>query len=62
MKRGITVIKLRGSWHDKEIREFFVDSKGMHIGEVFRDVENIMIGSPHTLLQTEKEHMAELLG
>jgi circadian clock protein KaiC len=62
MKRGITVIKMRGSWHDKEIREFNIDNDGVHIGEVFKDVENIMIGSPRSLLQAERDQMAAVLG
>ena len=61
MKRGITVIKMRGSWHDKEIREFTIDHRGMYIGEVFKDVENIMIGSPRRLLQTVKKRMTAVL-
>ncbi|MCG8430790.1 MAG: circadian clock protein KaiC [Candidatus Omnitrophica bacterium] len=62
MKRGITVIKMRGSWHDKEIREFIIDNNGMHIGEVFKDVENIMIGSPRALLRSEREQMDTMMG
>ena len=30
----------------------------MPIGEVFKDVENITIGSPRSLLQAEREQMA----
>ncbi|MDJ0583522.1 circadian clock protein KaiC, partial [Microcystis sp. M49636_WE2] len=32
MRRGITVLKMRGSMHDKDIREFSIDHQGMHIG------------------------------
>src|SRR5262245_45500237 len=32
MKRGMTVLKMRGSVHDKRIREFRIDSEGMHLG------------------------------
>ncbi len=28
MRRGLTVLKMRGSLHDKEIREFTIDSRG----------------------------------
>lgn len=45
--RGITVLKMRGSAHDKEIREFFVDANGMHIGQAFRNVTGILTGNPH---------------
>ena len=62
MTRAVTVIKMRGSWHDKEIREYDIDNHGIHIGEVFKDVENIMIGSPRTVLKTERDQMELLLG
>jgi len=32
MKRGMTVLKMRGSIHDKGIREFTIDQAGMHLG------------------------------
>ncbi|MCF8228574.1 MAG: circadian clock protein KaiC [Bacteroidales bacterium] len=44
MRRGITVLKMRGSFHDKDIREFKIDSKGMHIDKAFRDVSGIISG------------------
>ncbi len=46
MKRGITVLKMRGSIHDKDIREFSIDEEGMHIGRPFRHVTGILAGSP----------------
>jgi circadian clock protein KaiC len=46
MKRGITVLKMRGSLHDKAIREFNIDQKGMHLGRPFRNVTGILAGSP----------------
>ena len=46
MKRGITVLKMRGSVHDKGIREFTIDRKGMHLGRPFRNVTGILAGSP----------------
>ncbi|HYE30312.1 MAG TPA: circadian clock protein KaiC [Methylomirabilota bacterium] len=49
MRRGLTVLKMRGSMHDKDIREFTIDLKGMHIGKPFRQVTGILSGSPrHT--------------
>ena len=44
MRRGLTVLKMRGSLHDKEIREFTIDGQGMHIGEPFREVYGILSG------------------
>jgi circadian clock protein KaiC len=46
MKRGITVLKMRGSEHDKEIREFNIDASGMHLGRPFRHVTGILAGTP----------------
>ena len=44
MRRGLTVLKMRGSLHDKEIREFTIDGRGMHIGASFREVSGILSG------------------
>jgi len=46
MKRGITVLKMRGSIHDKRIREFSIDGRGMHLGRPFRNVTGILSGAP----------------
>jgi circadian clock protein KaiC len=46
MKRSLTVLKMRGSLHDKEIREFTIDGSGMHMGRAFRNVTGILAGSP----------------
>jgi len=35
MNRGLMVLKMRGSEHDKQIRRFTIDDKGMHLGEPF---------------------------
>jgi circadian clock protein KaiC len=42
--RGITVLKVRGSDHDKALRELRIDSEGLHIGEVFNNVTGILAG------------------
>ncbi|HEU4630363.1 MAG TPA: circadian clock protein KaiC [Gemmatimonadaceae bacterium] len=46
MKRGITVLKMRGSMHEKDIREFTIDGQGMHLGRPFRHVTGILAGTP----------------
>lgn len=46
MRRGLTVLKMRGSQHDKNIREFTIDEQGMHIGQPFRNVGGILAGHP----------------
>ena len=44
MRRGVAVLKMRGSAHDKEIREFTIDGTGVHVGLPFRDVHGILSG------------------
>jgi circadian clock protein KaiC len=46
MKRGMTVLKMRGSIHDKRIREFNIDQHGMHLGRPFRNITGILSGAP----------------
>ncbi|QWR78468.1 circadian clock protein KaiC [Candidatus Magnetomonas plexicatena] len=59
-RRGVTVLKMRGSTHDKEIREFQIDSKGMHIGNPFRNVVGILTGNPMQISSSEVNRTAEL--
>jgi len=44
MRRAIAVLKMRGSDHDRQIREFLVDDSGMHIGSTFENVNGILSG------------------
>ena len=46
VKRGLTVLKMRGSAHDKAIREFTIGKGGMHVGRAFGNVTGILSGSP----------------
>ncbi|HEX6350543.1 MAG TPA: circadian clock protein KaiC [Candidatus Dormibacteraeota bacterium] len=46
VQRGITVLKMRGSMHDKSIREFKIDGSGMHIGEPLVGITGVLSGSP----------------
>jgi circadian clock protein KaiC len=60
MKRGLTVLKMRGSMHNKDIREFTIDSTGMHIGRPFRNVNGILSGHLQHLAPGELERLGEL--
>ncbi len=61
MRRGITVLKMRGSMHDKNIREFTIDNAGMHIGKPFRNITGIIAGNPvHVEPQQELHRLGEL--
>ncbi len=53
MRRGLTVLKMRGSMHDKDIREFKIDGAGMHIGDPFRSVAGILSGQTRHLAPNE---------
>ncbi len=55
MRRGLTVLKMRGSFHDKDIREFSIDGRGMHIGKPFRNVTGILAGNPCYIESSEIE-------
>jgi hypothetical protein len=57
---AITVLKMRGSMHDKQIREFTINGDGMHIQEPFRSVGGILAGEPRQVPASETERMAEL--
>ena len=42
--RGMMVLKMRGSEHDKNIRRFTIDSQGMQLGAAFADPPDIFAG------------------
>lgn len=60
MRRGLTVLKMRGSMHDKNIREFTIDNDGMHIGKPFRNVIGILAGNPQHIAQEEADRLSSL--
>lgn len=60
MRRGVTVLKMRGSMHDKNIREFVIDGKGMHIGKPFRGVTGILSGATQHKDANEIDHLGQL--
>jgi circadian clock protein KaiC len=60
MRRGVTVLKMRGSMHDKDIREFKIDAQGMHIGKPFRNISGILSGNIMPVTPGEIERMRGL--
>jgi circadian clock protein KaiC len=44
IRRAITVLKMRGSMHEKLIREYTIDGQGMHIGDPFSEHTNLLLG------------------
>lgn len=41
MRRGIQMLKMRGSDHDKAVREFRITDHGMDLGEPFADISSL---------------------
>ncbi len=60
VKRGITVLKMRGTWHDKEIHEYTIDGEGMNIKEPFRGIHGILSGDPTYTFVDERERLDEM--
>ena len=60
MRRGMAVLKMRGSMHDKDIREFAIDSTGLHIGKPFKNVVGILTGSPQHVSPHELDRLGEM--
>jgi circadian clock protein KaiC len=55
MRRGLMVLKMRGSAHEKDIREITIDGTGMHLGAPFRSVSGILSGTPvHTTPEMDR--------
>ena len=60
LSRGITVLKMRGSSHHKDIREYTIDGSGLHVGASFRNVTGIMSGAPVHRLAVEAERLRDM--
>ncbi len=61
IRRGLAVLKMRGSRHDKDIREFDIDDSGMHLGQAFRNVVGILAGNPTFVAVDELDRLNNLL-
>ena len=60
MRRALTLLKMRGSMHDNDIREYNIDGKGMHLKEPFRGVSGILSGTPTYTLHEERSRLDEM--
>ncbi|URR34339.1 circadian clock protein KaiC [Thermosynechococcus sp. HN-54] len=60
MSRAINVFKMRGSWHDKGIREYVITEKGAEIRDSFRNFEGIISGTPTRISVDEKTELARI--
>jgi circadian clock protein KaiC len=46
VRQAISVVKKRGSRHERTIREFTLDSSGIHVGEPLREFRGVLTGVP----------------
>jgi circadian clock protein KaiC len=51
LRRGISVLKMRGRDHDKAVREFEITSDGLHILGAFGDWVSVLSGQPQPFEQ-----------
>jgi circadian clock protein KaiC len=61
MSRAINVFKMRGSWHDKAIREYTISADGPQITDSFRNYERIISGSPNRIAIDEKSELSRIV-
>ena len=61
IKRGLAVLKMRGSKHNKDIREFLIGDEGMRLGRPFRNVVGILAGNPTFVDSDELDRLNDLL-
>ncbi|MGI0491992.1 circadian clock protein KaiC [Alkalinema pantanalense CENA528] len=60
MSRALNVFKMRGSWHDKGIREYTISAQGPEIKDSFRNFERIISGSPTRIEINEKAELGRI--
>jgi len=61
MARALNVFKMRGSWHDKGIREYLISDSGIQIRDSFRGYERIISGSPTRINVDEKNELSRIV-
>jgi len=61
MARVINVFKMRGSAHDKGIREFVITKDGPEIRDSFSNFERIISGSPHRVSIDERNELSRIV-
>ncbi|HET9931902.1 MAG TPA: ATPase domain-containing protein, partial [Polyangiaceae bacterium] len=60
MRRGLTVLKMRGTFHDKGIREYVIDNQGLHVKAPFRGVHGILNGTPTYTVDDERSRLGDM--
>lgn len=60
IRRGLMILKMRGTQHEKDIREYLIDNEGMHIKAPFRGVHGILTGTPTYLFSRERQNLFDM--
>ena len=55
MHKAISVLKMRGSQHEKGIRRFKITGKGIVVMDKFKDFQGLLSGSPSAVAQKIEE-------
>ena len=53
MKKALVIMKMRGSDHDKRLREYEITPHGFNVSDPFTQYEGLMTGTPHRSLTEE---------
>ena len=53
MRKALVVLKMRGSNHDKRLREYDITSHGIEVSAPFTNYEGLMTGSPRRSVTEE---------
>jgi circadian clock protein KaiC len=54
LKKIMSIVKVRGSQHSKEIRAYEITEKGLVVGEALTDYRDLLIGVPRKNDATEE--------
>ena len=57
MHKAISVLKMRGSQHEKGIRRFKITGKGIVVMDKFKDMESVLSGAPRSVAQRIEEFL-----
>ncbi len=60
MRRAAMILKMRGSDHDKQLREFEISSKGFKVGPPFLEYEGIMSGQARKVSKSIDEVISKI--
>ena len=53
MRKALLILKMRGSDHDKRLREYDITSRGIEVSAPFSNYEGLMTGTPRRTVTEE---------